>query len=35
MDFFRSTGYRLVEVVGSNGAPEELTAVIRARLEEA
>ena len=28
MDFFRSNGYRLVEVVGGNGAPEELTAQI-------
>ncbi len=32
MDFFREAGYRLVEVTGGNGAPEELTAVIRARL---
>ncbi len=32
IDFFRKTGYRLVEVTGGNGAPEELTAVIRARL---
>lgn len=32
MDFFRAAGYRLVEVVGGNGAPEELTAAIRARL---
>jgi len=28
MDFFRSNTYRLVEVVGGNGAPEELTARI-------
>lgn len=33
MDFFRQAGYRLVEVTGGNGAPEELTAVIRARLD--
>jgi adenylate kinase len=32
MDFFREGGYRLVEVTGGNGAPEELTAVIRKRL---
>ena len=28
MDFFKVNGYRLVEVVGGNGAPEELTAKI-------
>jgi adenylate kinase len=28
MDFFQANGYRLVEVVGGNGAPEELTARI-------
>jgi len=28
MDFFKANGYRLVEVVGGNGAPEELTARI-------
>jgi adenylate kinase len=33
MDFFVSAGYRVVEVVGGNGAPEELTAAIRARLD--
>jgi adenylate kinase len=32
LDFFRAAGYRVVEVVGGNGAPEELTAAIRARL---
>lgn len=32
MDFFRGAGYRLVEVTGGNGAPEELTAKIRTRL---
>jgi adenylate kinase len=32
MDFFRANGYGLVEVVGGNGAPEELTARILARL---
>jgi adenylate kinase len=32
MDFFRKAGYRLVDVTGGNGAPEELTAAIRARL---
>jgi adenylate kinase len=34
LDFFREAGYRVVEVVGGNGAPEELTAAIRARLDE-
>jgi adenylate kinase len=34
LDFFRGAGYRVVEVVGGNGAPEELTAAIRARLNE-
>jgi adenylate kinase len=34
MDFFRSNGYRLVEVVGGNGAPEELTAQILERLDK-
>lgn len=34
MDFFRVNGYRLVEVVGGNGAPEELTAAILERLNE-
>ena len=34
MGFFRSAGYRLVDVDGGSGAPEELTAVIRARLEK-
>ena len=34
MDFFRANGYRLVEVVGGNGAPEELTAKILKRLNE-
>jgi adenylate kinase len=34
MDFFRAAGYRVVEVVGGNGAPEDLTAAIRARLDE-
>jgi adenylate kinase len=33
MDFFRAVGYRVVEVVGGNGAPEGLTAAIRARLD--
>jgi adenylate kinase len=33
LDFFRAAGYRVVEVVGGNGAPEELTAAIRARLD--
>lgn len=33
MDFFRAAGYRVVEVAGGNGAPEELTAAIRARLD--
>jgi adenylate kinase len=33
MDFFRAQGYRLVEVVGGNGAPEELTATILERLK--
>ncbi len=28
MDFFKANGYRLVEVVGGNGAPEDLTARI-------
>ena len=28
MDFFKGNGYRLVEAVGGNGAPEELTARI-------
>ncbi len=32
MEFFRNAGYRLIEVVGGNGAPEELTAKILARL---
>ncbi len=32
MDFFRADAYRLVEVVGGNGAPEELTAEILKRL---
>ncbi len=35
MDFFRSAGYRLVEVTGGNGAPEELTARIRQQLNHA
>lgn len=34
MDSFRSNGYRLVEVVGGNGAPEELTAQILERLNK-
>jgi adenylate kinase len=34
LDLFREAGYRVVEVVGGNGAPEELTAAIRARLDE-
>jgi adenylate kinase len=34
MDFFRANGYRLVEVVGGNGAPEELTAQILERLNK-
>lgn len=34
LDFFRGAGYRVAEVVGGNGAPEELTAAIRARLSE-
>jgi adenylate kinase len=33
LDFFKSTGYRLVEVTGGNGAPEELTAEIVRRLD--
>lgn len=33
MDFFKVNGYRLVEVVGGNGAPEELTAKILDRLK--
>lgn len=32
MDFFGSNGYRLVEVVGGNGAPKELTGKILERL---
>lgn len=32
MDFFRANGYRLVEVVGGNGDPEDLTAEILERL---
>lgn len=32
MQFFRRAGYRLVEVRGGNGAPEELTAEILQRL---
>jgi adenylate kinase len=35
MGFFRANGYRLVEVTGGNGAPEELTEKILARLNEA
>lgn len=34
MDFFRANGYRVVEVVGGNGAPEDLTAKILERLNE-
>jgi adenylate kinase len=34
MDFFRANGYRLIEVTGGNGAPEELTAKILERLNE-
>ncbi|MGO9097780.1 MAG: adenylate kinase [Bryobacteraceae bacterium] len=34
LDFFRAAGYRVVEVAGGNRAPEELTAAIRARLDE-
>jgi adenylate kinase len=34
LDFFRSAGYRLVEVTGGNGAPEELTAKIRAQINQ-
>ena len=34
MGFFRPNGYRLVEVIGGNGAPEELTAKILARLDK-
>ncbi len=34
MDFFRGNGYRLIGVVGGNGAPEELTSQILARLNE-
>jgi adenylate kinase len=33
MDFFRAAGYRLEEVAGGDAAPEELMAVIRARLD--
>ncbi len=33
MDFFRAQGYRLVEVAGGNGAPEQLTATILERLK--
>ena len=32
MNFFRRAGYRLVDVVGGNGAPSELTAEIMRRL---
>jgi len=32
MDFFREAGYRLIEERGGNGAPEELTGRILARL---
>jgi adenylate kinase len=32
MDFFKVNGYRLVEAVGGNGAPEELTARVLAGL---
>lgn len=32
VDFFRAGGYRLVEVTGGNGAPEELTAKILEQL---
>jgi adenylate kinase len=32
VDFFRGGGYRLVEVTGGNGAPEELTAKILEQL---
>jgi len=35
MDYFRRNGYRLVEVTGGNGAPEDLTATIQARLNGA
>ncbi len=35
MGFFRQNGYRLVDVTGGNGAPEDLTAVIMARLNGA
>lgn len=34
MDFFRANAYRLIEVEGGNGAPEELTARILERLKE-
>jgi adenylate kinase len=33
MGFFRANGYRLVEVTGGNGAPEELTAKILEQLK--
>ena len=28
MDFFKVNGYKLVEAIGGNGAPEDLTAKI-------
>jgi adenylate kinase len=34
MDFFRANGYRLIEVVGGNGAPEDLTKQILERLNQ-
>lgn len=34
MDFFRANGYKLVEVVGGNGAPEDLTKQILERLKQ-
>lgn len=32
MDFFRASGYRVVDVTGGNGAPQDLTAEILKRL---
>ena len=34
MGYFGRNGYKLVEVVGGNGAPEELTAQILERLNQ-
>jgi adenylate kinase len=35
IDFFRSHGYRVIDVTGGNGAPEDLTAEILKRLSAA